>query len=316
MEKKAYAFAAGLFTLLLGAGVVVAAMWLSGDTDARVSYVLESRHPVSGLNIQAPVRLRGVEVGKVESIAFDPANARLILVRVGVRAGTPITRATTAQLGSQGVTGLAYVMLEDDGSKPEPLPPVASGGDARIPVRASFMDELSGSGKDLLSEVSQVAQRLNKLLDDKNQAQLVRTLTSLETVATRAVALARTLEPATANLPALTADARTAITRADAMFVELTGLARELRQQAGVLERVAKSAEQVGGSTQTVSSAVALEALPRISVLLEEMTRSSRSLDRLLTELNEQPASLVFGRGLPPPGPGEPGFIPQRGSKP
>lgn len=315
MENKAYALAAGLFTLLLGAGAIVAAMWLSGENYERVSYILESKHAVSGLNMQATVRLRGVEVGKVENIAFDPADARLILVRISVRAGTPITRGTTAQLGTQGVTGLAYVMLDDDGKKPEPM---SSSGDnqARIPLHPSFLDDLSGSGKDLLTEVNQVVQRLNLLLSDKNQAQLIRTLASLETVATRASALAQTLEPAAGNMHGLTADARKALARADTMFAELTELSRELKQHAGVLERIAKSAEQAGGSAQAVSGAVISESLPRINVLLDEMTRNSHSLDRLLTELNDQPATLVFGRERPPPGPGEPGFTPQRRSNP
>ena len=38
MENRAYAFAVGLFTLLLGAGVVVAAMWLSGQTEAQAEF--------------------------------------------------------------------------------------------------------------------------------------------------------------------------------------------------------------------------------------------------------------------------------------
>lgn len=315
MENKAYALAAGLFTVLLGAGVIVAAMWLSGETHERVSYVLESKHPVSGLNIQAPVRLRGVEVGKVESIAFDPADARLILVGIAVRAGTPITRGTIAQLGSQGVTGLAYVMLDDDGRKPEPLAPAADGG-SRIPVKPSFFDDLTGSGKDLLTEVGQVTQKLNQLLGDKNQDQLIRTLASLETVATRTAALAKSLEPAAREAPALAGDARKALARADTLFAELTELSRELKQHASVLERVAGSAEQVGGSSQAISGALVAESLPRINTLLEEMTRNSRSLNRLLNDLNDQPATLIYGRERPTPGPGEPGFSPQQGSKP
>ena len=43
MENRAYALAAGLFTLLLGAAVVVTAMWFSGNTVETVSYVLESK---------------------------------------------------------------------------------------------------------------------------------------------------------------------------------------------------------------------------------------------------------------------------------
>jgi phospholipid/cholesterol/gamma-HCH transport system substrate-binding protein len=314
MENRAHALAAGLFTLLLGAATLLAAMWLSGDTYETVSYTLESRHTVSGLNLQAPVRLRGVEVGKVNSIAFDPADSRLILVGISVRSGTPITRGTTAQLGSQGVTGLAYVMLEDDGARPEPLP--AGDDGQRIPLRPSFLDELSGSGKDLVAEVNVVARRLNALLDDKNQAQLMRTLANLDAATARIAALAQALEPGAKAVPALAGDARKALAHADELFAEMTELARTVKKEAAVLERVARGAEQVGGSAQSMSSALTAESLPRINALLDEIARNSRSLERLLGELNDQPASLVFGRPPPPPGPGEPGFQPPRGSTP
>lgn len=314
MENKAHALVAGLFTLLLGMGVLIAAMWFSGETHERVTYVLESRFPVSGLNVQAPVRLRGVDVGKVESIRFDAADPRLILVQIAVRSGTPVTRGTTAQLGSQGVTGLAFVMLEDDGSKPELLE--AAAGEARIPVKQAFLDELSGSGKDLLSEVGDVARRVNRLLDDKNQAQLVRTLTSLEAATVQFSGLARDLGPAVGGVSALTADARKTLQRADGLMTSMTHLAQQLSEKTGALERAAKSAEQVGASAQTMSSELVAESLPRVHALLEELARNSRSLDRLLIELNEQPHSLVFGRPEAAPGPGESGFNPQRRSQP
>lgn len=311
MENKAYALAAGLFTLLLGAGVIVAAMWFSGETYEQVTYVLESKHTVSGLNIQALVRLRGVEVGKVSSIGFDPEDARNILIGIGVKAGTPITRGTVAQLGSQGLTGLSYVMLEDDGSKPETLPP-STDKTARIPMRRSFLDELSGSGKDVVAEINQVARRLNVLLGDKNQAQLMRTLTSLESATERVTVLVREIGPGARNLPALTADARKVLQQANATLGNLNNLAQQLAQRVDTLERVARSAEQVGGATQSASSAIVTESLPRINALLDELASNSRNLDRLLTELNDQPHSLVFGRQPVAPGPGEPGFNPQR----
>lgn len=313
MENKAYALAAGLFTLLLGASVIVAAMWFSGRTEAQDTYFLESRFPVTGLNLQAPVRLRGVDVGKVESIQFDPEDPRLILVGIAVNRATPITRGTIGQLGSQGVTGLSYVMLDDDGSKPEPLPP-SRDRTARIPVRSSFIDELSGSGKDLIAEFGQVARRLNVLLDEKNQGQLMRTLAGVETVAGRVVALARDIQPVAGSVAALTADARQVLQRADTLVANLNSLTQQLAQRVDTLERVAKSAEQIGGSAQSVSSVALAESLPRINQLLEELARNSRNLDRLLTEVNDQPASLLFGRPLAAPGPGEPGFNPQRGS--
>lgn len=318
MENKSHALVAGLFTLLLGMGVLIAAMWFSGETHEKVSYVLESRFPVSGLNVQAPVRLRGVDVGKVESIRFDAADPRLILVGIAVRSGTPLTRGTTAQLGSQGVTGLAFVMLEDDGSKPDPLQPLQPSGEreVRIPVRQAFLDELSGSGKDLLSEVGDVARRVNRLLDDKNQAQLVRTLASLEAATEQFSGLARDLSPAVGGVSALTADARKSLQRADGLMTSMTHLAQQLSEKTGALERAAKSAEQVGASAHAMSSELVAESLPRVHALLEELARNSRSLDRLLIDLNEQPHSLVFGRPEAAPGPGESGFNPQRRSQP
>lgn len=312
MENKSYALAAGLFTLLLGAGVIVAAMWFSGRTEVQQTYFLESRFPVTGLNLQAPVRLRGVDVGKVESIRFDPEDPRLILIGIAVNSATPLTRGTIGQLGSQGVTGLSYVMLDDDGSKPEPLPP-SRDRTARIPMRSSFIDELSGSGKDLIAEFGQVARRLNALLDEKNQGQLIRTLASVETVAGRVVALARDIQPVAGNVTALTADGRQTLQHADALLANLNSLTQQLAQRVDTLDRVAKSAEQVGGSAQSFSSAALTESMPRINQLLEELARNSRKLDRLLTEVNEQPTALLFGRPPAAPGPGEPGFNSQRG---
>ena len=76
MENRAHALAAGLFVIFLSVAMAAAAMWLSGETVIRDSYLLESKGSVSGLNPQAAVRYRGVDVGKVEDIRFDPENPR------------------------------------------------------------------------------------------------------------------------------------------------------------------------------------------------------------------------------------------------
>jgi phospholipid/cholesterol/gamma-HCH transport system substrate-binding protein len=307
MENRAYALAVGLFTILLGAAVVFIAMWFSGNTEQRDTYHLESRDPVTGLNPQAPVRFRGVDVGRVESIAFNPGDPRKITVAVSVRRDTPITRGTYGQLGSQGLTGLAYVLLDDKGDKPEALSPAQS-AEARIPLRPSYIDEIAGAGKTLVAGADDVARRLGALLSEPNQAQLMRTLANLEEATRRVADAAGKLDPALRNLPALTDDARKALGRADTLLGNMNNLTVELVQRVDTLERVAKSAEQLGGAAQSFSGATMTDTLPRINSLLEELARNSRSLDRLLTDLNDQPASLVFGRPAVAPGPGEPGF--------
>jgi phospholipid/cholesterol/gamma-HCH transport system substrate-binding protein len=321
MENRAYAFAAGLFVLLLGAGVIAAALWLSGETERRVSYMLESRHPVTGLNVQATVRFRGIEVGKVEKIELSKTDPLKIEVRVGVSEKTPITRGTTGQLASSGVTGQSYVMLDDKGTNKEPQPSYSDDPNARIPLAPSFFDVITGAGEEMISDVRKVAARLTVLLDDGNQAQLMRTLAGLETATNRVGELAVKLQPAVKNMPALTDDARKAIARADELMKNLNRLTLEVTQRVDALERIAKSAEQmggaaqqVGGAAQSVSGTAVSETLPRIHILLEEIGRTSRSLERLLADLNEEPSTIVFGRPVAVPGPGEPGFNPRRGA--
>lgn len=314
MENKAYAFAAGVFTILLCASLVLIAMWMTGETEERDVFVLESSYPVTGLYAQASVRFRGVDVGKVESIDFDPKNPRLILVHIAVRVGTPITKGTYAQLGTQGVTGLAYVMLDDDGSRPERLVADAAGTN-RIPVRRSFLDELSASGQELVTDANRLARRVNSLLSDQNQAQLVRTLASIESAAVRIDKLAAEADPAVRNLPKLTEDARKVLMRAEAVLASIDEVTAQLGAGLGAFDRVAKSTERMGGAAESLSGAAQNETLPRLNALLEQLARSSRRLDRLLAELEEQPSSLVFGRTPPAPGPGEPGFTGPRGGQ-
>lgn len=324
MESRAHAIVAGLFTLLLGIGVILAALWFSRENYDHVTYVLESKHSVYGLNPQAPVRLRGVPIGKVQSIEFDSEDPNVILITLLVKGGSRITQGTYAQLGAQGITGTSYVMLEDDGKKPEFLPPSTDKA-SRIMVRRALFDEIANSGQELLSHVGKVARQLESLLSDPNQEKLVGALSMVGNMSQRIESLAKALEPGMKDLPALTGDARKTMASADAALRDLAPalqeaksalasvdkLAREYAQRAGALDRVAKSAEQIGSATQNAAG----DITPRATQLLEEIARNSRNLDRLLSELNEQPAGLVFGRSPGRPGPGESGYTEPARSK-
>jgi phospholipid/cholesterol/gamma-HCH transport system substrate-binding protein len=307
MENRAYALAAGLFTLLLGIGVVTTALWFSGDTVQYDEYLLVSHYPVSGLNDQAPVRYRGVTVGKVVDIRFDQQDPRAVLIRILVQRGTPLTEGAYARLGSQGVTGLSYVMLDDDGKTPVLLK--SKGSElARIDVRPSFMDTVTASGEELIVNFNRVAQRVTTLLSDDNQKQLIGTMRNLDHATEKFASLATAMEPTVKALPALANDAGIALKRADTLLANIN-------QRVDSFERAANSAEKLGNNAAALSDVMLTETVPRLNVLLEDAQRSSRSLERLLNEVNEQPQSLIFGRSTLPPGPGEPGFGEQRGTK-
>ena len=57
--------------------------------------------------------------------------------------------------------------------------------------------------------------------------------------------------------------------------------------------------------------AIQSETLPRLNLLVEEIARETRSLDRVIQSISDEPHSLVFGAARPRPGPGESGFSPE-----
>jgi len=307
MENRAYALAAGLFVLLLGVALVAGVLWLNRDEQiGGVPYQVVTTRPVSGLKVEAPVRFRGVDVGKVESIRFDPAEPGRVLIGITVDRAAPVTRGTYAQLGFQGVTGLSFVALDDDGAKREPLPttPDAPG---RIAMRPSLFD----TGEGVVSAFGEVAERMNKLLADDNQKVFIGTLARLDTATAKATKLAESLEPAAAAVAPLLADARAAVNdargavqRASVMVESMTRLAAKLEERTPVIGQVGDNAADVGAAARALND----ETLPRLNALADELRREARVLDRVLNGLADQPHSLVFGPPPRRPGPGEAGF--------
>lgn len=315
MENKSHAIAAGLFTLLLTAALIAAAFWIRGEPIANDRYVLHTKGSVSGLNLQAAVRYRGVEVGKVESIDFDPGDSRVILVGIAVRAGTPLTRGAHAELAPQGITGLSYVQIDDDGKTAQlrdPADPVQ----ARIELRPSFLERVSGSGEELVSRIGILAQRMDAWLAEDNRLQAVRTLAALEAAAQGVTAVSRSVEAGVASAPELAKQAGATLRNADALMADLRTLAGRLSERAAVLDKIAANADRIGTTVEqfgtagtALSASASRETVPRLNQLLDELGRNSRHLGRLIEDLSANPSSLVFGKGPAAPGPGEPGFV-------
>ena len=306
MENRAHALAAGLFTLVLGAALAAVALWFGKEDLKLVPYLMTTSNSVTGLKVEAPVRYRGVDVGKVDEIAIDSANGGRVRIRIGVREGTPITKSTYAQLGYQGITGLAYVLLGDDGKSKEAL---QSGPDeiAVIRMKPSLMD----NGESLFGSIVEITDKVNALLAEENQGRVRRTLAGLEDLTQRANVAAKKLEPSLEAMPGLiteaksaAADARASLNKADQLIGSVNGLALKLDQRVDTLTRAVVSIEEVGITARAVGE----ETMPRMNALIDDLTRETHTLGRVVNTLGDNPQSIVFGTPPGRPGPGEPGF--------
>jgi phospholipid/cholesterol/gamma-HCH transport system substrate-binding protein len=299
MENKSHAFMVGVFTLTLLVAAILVGLWLNRDNEETVPYQIATKLSVPGLNTQAAVRYRGLDVGRVNDIVFDPKVPGQILVNISVRPDTPITESTFAMLGYQGVTGIAYVQLDDDGSKPVKLP---SSEDqmARIALRPSLFDTLQNKGLAILQQTEELTKRANRLLSDENQQAMVAAFNNVSKAAAELESIPRQLQPTLAKLPALTTQAQQSFKSIGQLSSNLDALTTELKQPNGTIDRLTDAIDRVGLAADSIQ----LEALP----LSNDVRTSLRQLNRTLEGFSERPQSVLFGSRKAEPGPGEADF--------
>ena len=326
MENKSHAFAAGAFVLILLALLTALAVWLTRDTTEQQVYEISSPEGVTGLQPQAAVRYKGVLVGRVISIGLDPEEQGNVLLRIAVNEAAPVTRSTFAALGFQGVTGLAFVQLDD---KEQGSPALESEGGAlpRIPMRAGMVSRLSEQGGNLLNQLEQASIKMNSLLEADNQKQLMGAIGNLSQAAANLSTLSKRAEqalgpansPDAVDLPRLVAQTEVTLKTMQATAERLSTSAQTVRDSAEEFRRTNRRIGEAGGTLDKISQStdalaatsrqVQSQLLPRLNRTVEDTGRTVRQVGRAAEGLGDQPQSVLWGRGILAPGPGEPGFV-------
>jgi phospholipid/cholesterol/gamma-HCH transport system substrate-binding protein len=317
MENKSHALAAGTFVLLMTALLISAAVWLTRDTRAMREFELAGKVSLSGLQPQATVRFHGVPVGKVTALGLDPQDHNQVLVNIAVDDQAPVSAATFATLGYQGVTGLAFVQLEDKGeANPAPL-------SGRIPLKPGLMATLTDRGELLLGQLEQSSQRFNELLSSKNQQTL---MTAVDNMGKAAADLQQLSAQARQTWPEMVKSGRETLDIMQATSKRVGDSADEARASArafrtvtermaapdGTLDQLDRGADVLVATGQTLR----INTLPRINLAVQEAARTTRQLGDLTQTLADNPQAILLGKPATHPGPGEPGFVAPAGTRP
>ena len=318
MENKSHALAAGAFVLVVSALLALLAVWLLRDTSQRDMYEMSTSETVSGLQPQAVVRFRGVPVGKVELIGFDAKIKGNVLIRISIDRAAPVTKSVFATVASQGVTGLGFIQLDDNGESAERLVP-NDNDPPRIPLKPGGLDKLLKQSEVIFDQVEQASTKLNQLLAEDNQKRLVTALDSMGLAANNVSSLSTTLTsilnaqlgPDKVNIPRLVKNLDTAVvslqdtsTKAGAAIAEVGITAKRLNEKGGPLDKLSEGGTALAAGVETFSAAT----LPKLGAVADETAYTMRQLRRTVNAVEDNPQSLIFGNGPPQPGPGEPGF--------
>ncbi len=322
MEDKLNPTVVGAFVLLLGAALVAAVLWLAagvGGGKPTTAYQSIFSESVAGLNLDAPVKYLGVDVGKVHRIAIDPDNPRQVRLGLLIEQGTPVKQDSEAVLKSQGLTGIAYVELS--GGSPG-SPALVAGADGVPPLirsKPSLSARLENVMSTVLASVDRTSSNLNDLLNADNRAALQRSLADasallhtlaeqrgqlaagigdLATTARHAARASSQLSPAVAAVGPALQRIGPALDKLEAAAVSVDRMAQAAGQAS---TRAGQAAEAALGGVQQLRG----DTLPGVERLVAELGPLVGSLRQLSDQLRSQPSSLLVGGAVRAPGPGE-----------
>ncbi len=231
METKANYVLIGVFTLagLLGAAGLL--LWLANvQVNRQYAYYDVLFDNVAGLSTAGSVRYNGLPVGQVLSLDLDEKDPSKVRVRLEVDASTPIKTDSTAQLQSQGVTGVSYVSLSSGSADAKPMPDYGVIKGVPSPLQSIFE-----GAPELLTEAIDLMKELRTVVNDDNRKAVSDVLT---------------------NLASASGKLDTTLTEFETLSTDLSSAAKQIAGFTDRLDQLSDTAEQtLNAATDTLTTA-------------------------------------------------------------
>ena len=177
MATQKTKFAVGMFVAMGITLAILVIIWLGMSRFLQKGrfYVTYFDESVQGLDVDSPVKYRGVFTGRVESIGVAP-DSKLIKVILKIESGQKLDQNIVAQLKSVGITGSMFVELDQKRAGEPDLSPSLS-FPSEYPIIASKPSEIKGliGGFDaILNQIKAldlegIAGKIKATLDNINQ---------------------------------------------------------------------------------------------------------------------------------------------------
>ncbi|MFP4499456.1 MAG: MlaD family protein [Candidatus Hydrogenedentota bacterium] len=287
-----------------------------------VSHSIRFPGSVSGLYEGAPVQYQGVPVGKVTAIAVNPKNEVVVKINVDPEKAT-LYRGVKAELVIYSfAAGTMAVSLSGGDPDRGELPP-----NSTIQARASALTAIGTQAEEVLTTVNKFAQTFTKQFQgEKGEEGLVRKVSSLldraQELADNAESLLNTatetignadtyMADVTEEASGLSGDIRTFTRNADDMVTEMreklavfdvdtmqTDVDRAMRNIAEISEELKSTATGLDDTIAGVEHDVDNVSYALRSTL-EDLREALRGVSDLATQVKQDPASLIRGRGAP-----------------
>lgn len=320
-NSKNTSFAIGAFIVGAIALIFVALLFFSGGKffSEKEKVIMYFEGSVQGLQIGAPVKLKGVELGQITDIQINFQNdnktivnavtADLVMKRInskGTRINSSffdeaIKNGMRAQLNFQSfLTGLLYVELDFYPDTPVKLYGLQN--DYReLPTVATQFEELSKSFAEMdikgtVSHINDVAIELNNIIKS-GQIQ-----TTIKNINNAAVSIEKTSNSVNLRITQLSQNIEKTRTEIDKLLAELNARTPELAKSIDKsLKDLSYSLEQVNKTAASIDGTVSEDAplINQLNTTLNEISRSAQAFRSLTETLEQQPESVLRGKTSP-----------------
>jgi phospholipid/cholesterol/gamma-HCH transport system substrate-binding protein len=300
MEREANYVAVGAFILLVMAMAVGFVLWYTDANDKQDYdlYEIYFTGSVSGLDRGSPVRYLGVDVGRVRRLSIDKHDASRILAIAEIDREAPISAATRASLGLQGVTGLLFINLKEvpNIDKSVPLPP----GEHYpvIPSIASDFDVFLSSLPEVMGRANDLLTRVGRVFSDENLNGLAETVKSLR-------AATAGLPQTSQNITKLVDELRGTVKEIDGAALALRGMSEEARPEVKTAlakltetaNNLAQASERMDRFTQKSEAQLghfSEQGLFELERLVRETRSAAREFRDLSRSLRDNPSQILY----------------------
>jgi phospholipid/cholesterol/gamma-HCH transport system substrate-binding protein len=313
MASERIKFTVGLFVASGIAIALAAIIWLglSGFLEKGEYYVTYFNESVQGLDIDSPVKYRGVSVGRVESIGVAP-DSKLIEVVMKIESGQRLERDIVAQMKSVGITGIMFVELdrkkegEADRSPALNFPsehPIVASKPSEISELLQGIDDVLNQFKSLDLEgisdrIKTAVDKISQSVDDANvkeiAADIEASLESLERILAyeRWDRIMTSMEGAGQSLSAMMDRAEGLVSEKEEEIKKAIENFSQAMEKANVL--LEKGAALMSGADESQA-----RLRRHLVVIGQNLEQASESLKELIDLLSDQPSQLILGE--PPP---------------
>jgi phospholipid/cholesterol/gamma-HCH transport system substrate-binding protein len=308
MEDKVNYALVGVFVLALGAALIAAVLWLAAGTGGQkhyTTYEVIIEESVSGLNIDAPVKYLGVDVGKVREIRLDPKNPQHVQLMLLIERGTPIKQDTEAVLRTQGLTGIAYVELSGGGIDTPLLVAKSEGEIPTIRSKPSLSARIENVLTTVLADLARTSTSLNAALDAENRATFKKILADTAELTQMLAAQKAVLSGGIADAARTASNAAQASTQIAPLIARVASAADSVEKMSADVSRTSADASRTVAAADSGIKQFSGESLPELERLLAELNVLARSLRRVSEQAERDPTGLLLGNRSVNPGPGE-----------